>query len=378
MQHLLCIPMSKNNSIDKSCFFYILYFIYIYSKKTGSYPFIYNKFNIDKLRYKDIMLESITNNNALFIFCDDILYSGTQLSEDIISTQIIKIPIHVTTEEQKDEEDAKIINIYLNVVGYTEFSLTTLKSKIYNINIVNINTPILSNRNIILPSNLHPYNNSIKNVTLDFISSKNISLEDFYIDYGMYIITEKNTVMSELQIILLDYLNTHLLYPFYKYPDGLSVYANLCKIFILNDDSKIINMRKLIDDKKFSFEYKPKNNIKYIDNNRYYTEQIVLFLNAEYEKDKNNIEPTYLLECSKLKNVENKKGVNLVITSKLEREARSGRFDLYCEKLSKPFYKKLTYKYNGNKIEINYKFNIRGREIEMKNSFESIYKNLFP
>lgn len=372
MVHILCIPTSNNSMIDKSCFFYILYFIYMYREKSGAYPFIYNKENLDKIRYYDTIIESIENNNALFIFCDDILYSGTQMSVDIISTDIIKNPEKLSKEEIAPEE-LKHINIYLNIVGYTENSVITLQNRFPKIKIITNNLEDENIKKIIIPTNLTPYNNSIKNTTLEFIKSKNITLKDFYIEYGLYNITTNNIIKSELQYILSTFLDTNLLYPFYKYPDGVSFYENLCKIFIFDNDDKIIDVPKIIKENKFNFKEIPNRNIEKIDDNIYFVEQIVNFLNAQYEKNKDLIEPNYLLQCKKLTDKINK-GINLIITSELLKTIKDPTER--CEKISKPFYKNLKYKYNDTNIEIMFKIKKLGRQFEIKNSFNSIYQQL--
>lgn len=375
MVHILCIPTNNNSMIDKSCFFYILYFIYVYKINSGSYPFIYNKENLDKVRYYDIIMESMKNNNALFIFCDDILYSGTQMTVDIISTNIIKNPDELNREELA-QEDLKHVNIYLNIVGYTEKSVITLQKRIHKVKIIVNNFDDETNKNIkkiIIPSNLQPYNNSIKNITLEFSKSKNITLREFYIEYGLYNITSNNTIKSELQIILSTFLDTYLLYPFYKYPDGVSFYENLCKIFIFNNDDKIIDVPKIIKENKLNFKEIPNRNIENIDDNIYFIEQIIDFLNAQYEKNKDLIEPNYLLKCKKLTGKINR-GIHLVINSDLLKNITDPIER--CEKMSKPFYKKLKYKYDGKIVDIMFKIEKYNRQFELKNSFNSIYQQL--
>jgi hypothetical protein len=385
MVHILCVPTSNNSMIDKSCFFYILYFIYVYRINSGSYPFIYNKENLGQLRYYDIIIESTKNNNALFIFCDDILYSGTQMTVDIISSNIIKNPDELNKEELA-QEDLKHINIYLNIVGYTETSLVTLQNRIRKVKIIANNLEDENNKNIkkiIIPSNLKPYNNSIKNITLEFIKSKNITLKDFYVEYGLYYVTPNNIIKSEIQNMLSTFLDTNLLYPFYKYPDGVSLYENLCKIFIFDNDDKIIDVPKIIKENKFNFKEIPYKNIEIIDHNIYFIEQITDFLNAQYEKNKDLIEPNYLLQCKKLSRKLNR-GINLVINSDLLKSIKNPLDPLdplgslvRCEKMSDPFYKKLKYKYGDKILDNIYKIEKYNRQVELKNSFSSIYQQLF-
>ena len=359
MTHVLCIPFSNNNRIDKSCFYYILYFINLYKTISGVNPYIYNVQNEDNLAYKDYIYEQRIANNVLFIFCDDILYSGTQVGVDIISTNIVKSKdiIEKMNEEELKLEKNNHVYIYLNVIGFTKYSVNTLRQKIYNSNIKIGSMPINYNVDypiyVIFPSNLKYYDRPIRSITLDFIAQKGITLENFYIDYGLYNIKSKK-IESDLKNILTDdFLPTNLIYPFYKYPDGVSLYINLCKIFVYGETDKIIDARKYVNDNNFKFRLTRATDILNIDYGYDHIYQLEAALNKTYEINESLIVPTYLIACTKIDDTKLKYGINPVITSILHDEVM-GKYNSYsCEKLSKPFYKTLTYKYNDTPIEYN-------------------------
>lgn len=208
---------------DKSNFFFTLYFILLYNKKFKKPIYVYsqqfNKEYIDKVYNK---------NKILFIVCDDFSYGGSQLNIEInkLYTQI--------NDKYND------YSIYLNIFGYTNNAL----------NLINKNT---FKEKIIFPNFIIAYNNSVKEVFVQFIKQNNLTVENFIKKYDMFIVSinKKQLKVDSLLYSKLFYpqikrdninvLDTYLIYLFYKFPDYLSTYLNLCKLTIFDDNTIILN-----------------------------------------------------------------------------------------------------------------------------------------
>lgn len=342
--HILCIPNMVNSFSDKSAFFYILYFINSYHKTFGKFPLIYHSSNTsidNKEKY-------IKDHSSLFIFTDDILYSGTQMRQDILTSNIIELA-------KKYNQN---ISIYLHIVAFTETAQNNLQNSINK-----------SECEIIFPDKIKPLNNTLFNLTNNFIKLKYGDINpdtwfNFMINHNMFFYTKDNTIKNGLLNIFQQF-KTHLIYTFYKFPDYLSTYQNLCKIIIYDNNTTLVKItEKNLQQIKQNFKENLISNLSKLD---------IKLLQEFLEEINHNIEISdNIFNC---KNTKLKTGTKLVISNKIETisnkiETTNDIFNcintklkpetnLYtqnlqipdmCENLIKPFYKIIKYKYNDKFI----------------------------
>ncbi len=323
--HILHI--SNIYSRDKSNFFFILYFILHYNLKFKKPIYVYsNEFN------KTYIDTVYTDKPVLFIICDDFSYSGNQL--DIEITNINKVTLMYNN---------KII--YLNVFGYT---LTAIKK-------------INKNINILFPKHLKPFGNSLINILIKFIKYKKISIADFIRTYDMFIF-ENNEIQSLLYnrifSIPIPDADVYLIYLFYKFPDFVSTYLNLCTLPIFDNTIKIINTTH----KKINV------NTKINDINMSTYKNILQQLNDQLNNEKD------FIQCNNNNNM--KKGVYFlkgfkILLTLVDNNNNNILTPLnleLCNKILKPFYKKNIY---NKDIPLSL-YN------DMKYTFENLYYQHIP
>jgi len=322
--HILCIPNNNNNF--KSNFYFILYFIHHYQQKFKKHILIYEKDLMDHISHKDQIITAVRENKALFIFCDDMLYSGRQITEDIILS--LNNIHHVS------------INIYLNIFGFTELSLrnildvgTTLKRKIiYHFQDTKNEhmSRSLFNLNIYFP-HIKSFNNSIEFLINKFLKEKKISFNEFFRTYNIFILREGKIISELFQLIQSGY-TTHLIYLFYKFPDGISTYAELCKMYIYGGHETVIK----INDLDNSFVVENNSMISFMEK-----------INTKYQSiDRQNRTP-YKLLCT---DPQLEFGHKILFTGYKHNPAA------ICEDLHEPFYKKIDYFYEEQQLHEHEKF----------------------
>ena len=316
MEHRIYIPKTTH---VKSNFFFILYFIFHYN-------IIFER-NI-KINFNEFKPEQLPT--TLFILCDDVIYSGTQISEDIQSF-IIDNPF----------KNMKY-NIFLNIFGYTIYSLGVIKSYETILGLqIRFNTINKSNFNIIFPDYLLPYDNILIILIKKFIKTKNITFDTFYKKYNMFIIHKDGRIRSILYELLIDNrgYNTHLIYLFYKYPDGLSTLYNLCKLLIYNHTTTIININ--------SDFFKSINFNDCFNGKKIYLENIKKYegmINDIYEQNYDSIIKNKIFNSCK--SIDIPPGYFQLKNFELGKNNIYNKDDFNCQKIIIPFYKTLNYVYN--------------------------------
>lgn len=220
-------------SMDKSNFYFSLYFIYLYRKITRTklkniYHFIsecssgyQHQIDIDDVLKK--MIYDKQHKETIFVMCDDYSYSGSQ-----IVTYMNKLKTNTQ------------ISLYLVLAGLS------IRAKQYIHNFVQTKKEIkedINNIIVFFPQNMHidSYDNTFKYILDDIIRKQPVikgfdSSIELYNDYwlamnDMYIITydnEKNKLYATGQIKNIGHSNQTLTYLFFKYPDSISTIPNMC------------------------------------------------------------------------------------------------------------------------------------------------------
>jgi len=338
---------------DKSNFYFTLYFCNEYKKKFGKNVLFVSQKN--KLEF--IKNNQNNENKLLFIICDDFLYSGKQVRENI--ENLVKNNI------------LKNYKVYLNIFGSTISGYEKLKD---NFNVDNYDP--IKNKNIIFPSKLSFYTNSVKNIINEFIKNKRITFDEFYKSYNIFFLKlnaeNKYSIESALDNIISRF-ETYLIYLFYKFPDYVSTYNKLCLVEIYNDSTIIFSndfIKKTFLSEQNNITERAKALGVKVDAtlNKFYSVHSTGFLKKKqhvliefrnliknvnkyfeydikkYNDDKNNI----LIDLSKgilekCNNIDNMTGFYNIIHKniiKIKEEVNSN----YCDKHFKPFYKSLDYK----------------------------------
>jgi hypothetical protein len=292
---LLPISQDYNGSLsmDKSNFYFSLYFIHLYKKITGNkLQYIYYFFtNIskdsDKYEYQvdlDDILKDMTDNKrkneTIFVTCDDYSYSGSQINSYIRNLKVNK--------ETK-------IDLFLVVFGLSIKAHRTLQNFTFDYTDKNKN----NNINIILPVNIYidAYENTLEYV-LDVIIREDIrkepsikgfnkailnsneykirykyDIKDDMNDYkeywkkmnDMYVIRyseEDKKLYAQGQIDRMGKNSQTLTYLFFKYPDNVSTVPNMCfiddysNVYIFLYENLTLEQKILITNEQNSREHK--------------------------------------------------------------------------------------------------------------------------
>jgi hypothetical protein len=338
---------------DKSNFFFTLYFCNEYKKKFDkNVLFISHK---NKLKFFETNKKN--ENKILFIICDDFLYSGKQVRENI--------------ENLVENNNLKNYKVYLNIFGSTISGYERLKE---NFDVDNYDP--IKNKNIIFPSDLIFNNNSVKNIINEFIKNKKITFDEFYKTHNIFFLKRKLEnkyyIESALDNII-SYYELYLIYIFYKFPDLVSTYNKLClleiydestiifsndtikRIFLLEQNnimerSKIIKIKIDPTLNKFYNVYttgflKKKQHILIEYKN------VIKSLNKFFEpiiENYNNDNKNILIDLSKgilekCNNIDFMSGIYNIIHKNIIKIKEEVNLN-YCEKHFKPFYKSLEYK----------------------------------
>ena len=254
--HILCISKdslqhtrSSTRCAFNSGLFYVLYFINKYKIKFGKYPLIYS-FEYTTLEDRR---KYINDPNTLFIFSDDIIYTGSQLVSFIESTKIIES--QGVNNLYNSTTSTHNILIYLNIYGYTDKAY----NKLTNIELNQRNTYDPTSYTIVWPNGVLPLTNSLRKLTQDFIESNSSNVVktkhstmlektiEFILQYNI-IFYNDGTSPTYYNVLsnILKYFGTYLIYTFYKFPDNTSTYPLLCYINVYNKNTKFM-MLNLVD-----------------------------------------------------------------------------------------------------------------------------------
>jgi hypothetical protein len=248
---IFLIPLEGDSlAINKSNFYFSLYFLYLYRKIAGKkLEYVYhtitdcssackskkhqtdldnvllhvaeNDLNKQKLSKHQ---ETFQPKDPIIVFCDDFSYSGTQIVQFMNN-------INVT----------KNVPLFLVISGLTERAKRVIE---------NYTGKYRKNITIYLPSEIYidPFDNTFKNVVDDIINEESNAdgfdltiyddAEKYYkfkrrwlLKKDMYILKKKDDkliAVGQIDSIGNDYQS--LVYLFFKYPDGLSTIQEMCKI----------------------------------------------------------------------------------------------------------------------------------------------------
>lgn len=345
--HILHI--SNIYSRDKSNFFFILYFILHYNLKFKKPIYVYSKeFN---KRYIDSVYK---DKPVLFIICDDFSYSGTQIHIEVVKLKNEHIAI-------KYEGAYKDYLIYINVFGYTINAFNKINQ-----------TKI---KYLYLPEHIKPYNNSVREIFTTFIKYNKIDVNNFIKKYDVFIVGTDNKIKSLLYNILfyerianeVKLLDTYLIYLYYKFPDFLSTYLNLCKLPIFDDSVYVLNDK--------GKEFIKIDNLDIYTRLQFYNFNIATNEQYKIKCDKNIfynriklIKGKYLLKGIKKDSTFIKYQIGQKIINSDIIDNESDEVIDYCNKILIPFYKTNIY---NQEIPLSLLKNI-------KYTFEDLYRQHIP
>lgn len=232
------ILIITGQSIVKSNIFYSLYTINKLLEKDVKINHIYEKLeDIVEEQGNIFNLKSslCIRKNAVIIFCDDISYSGSQLSEHVNNIRMYYPP------DQKDnyfgygKQNGKLlelnsnIQIFLNLIGLLPDAHDLIRAQFKNIN----------TKQIIIPKATIYFSGivTIDQLIQDEASKQQLTINQFLKLNDCYTLnrTEKSIILesqftNHLRFNKSSITNLSLVYPFNKYPDGQSTYSKLCFI----------------------------------------------------------------------------------------------------------------------------------------------------
>ena len=243
--NVIPILVVTNSTMGKSNFFYNLYFLNEMRKKNKKLEYAYG--NILEIMNDDY--SGIKNNlgidiekNIILIYCDDISYSGSQLSFQI-SAEESGIFYMTRTDAGKGKMPLNPkIKFFINLVGILPDALSKIENEFAN------------KDNLIIPnSTIRFKNDKVENIlkklgnyrTNDcIILRKNDNEDEIELSSMMdeYFVNNNKTTKDIKSVMALS-----LVYPFHKYPDAQSTFGNLCRIKGIKKDEKIINIDKFIE-----------------------------------------------------------------------------------------------------------------------------------
>jgi hypothetical protein len=224
----------------KSNFYFNLYFLNILKNKGLKFEHIYQRTS-EIISILDTNVEIIEDQfkgkELLFIFSDDITYSGSQLND------------YVTDYNNEVEIKLDSIKFYLNLLGY---------SKIAKERIIKNKIP----KNIIFPKNaIHDKILNLKELLNNFLTSEIntidslINSNDFYklkvVDGELYYESIFRKIYK-LDDETKELLTKPLIYPFFKYPDRKSIIQNFC--YLIDIGGYTIDLEELKKDNNITIK----------------------------------------------------------------------------------------------------------------------------
>jgi hypothetical protein len=227
LDHEIILIMTQS-SIAKSNIFYSLYFLYNLNKKNIKIKYIYE--TMEEILDENRDIKGIDKDKqVLMVLCDDISFSGSQISLNINSyNSYAGIPLILNNR----------IKIFLNVVGLLPEALKIIKKQFHNKN------------QLIIPNKVMKFENQ-KTIENIINLNKGTKLIDDYIKtVDCYILEKKGdkyslkSLLNELNIFDTNYTTISLVYSFQKFPDAQSTYSKLC--FLTNLDNYIFNLLEFI------------------------------------------------------------------------------------------------------------------------------------
>lgn len=275
----------------------------------------------------------------LIIICDDLLYSGTQLT--------FRLGTHLQKNNFTNKNYALLHNIkyFVNIIGLTTNSKKNISS-------------VFGDKDewkkyLILPKNIKTYditfNQIISNLDIKYINENNF-----------YVIENNNgklIVKPQFNYVFNYLINKYkfAILPFFKYPDELSVTDNICKIpnynniyYIDYDEFNKDYPNKLTDNYEFDLEniigiwdnLKIKMNILFGNND-------LLNMGINWIKKTTEINKNYIIQDN------NKKS-----WIKLFNNCNYTNINDKCHNIcyDKTFYKSIKYTYNNHNIDIETSF----------------------
>ena len=219
---------------EKSNFYLNLYFLNLLKTKGVILNKIYERVgDVITIHDAEINIINDTGKKILLILTDDITYSGTQLNSFMTDSND-----NVSILNDK-------IHYYLNLIGYSKVA----------------KTKILGNKletNIIFPINaIHEEIKTFEELLTSFLTPEISTIDDLILNNDLY---RLNEVEGEYyidsyfkKIYNIDVMrNKPLIYPFFKYPDKLSLIQNLC--FIINISGIGVDMNLIKLDNKVNLQ----------------------------------------------------------------------------------------------------------------------------
>ena len=258
------IVILNNFRIQKSNFFFALYFLYLYREKTegqtiqlvsiGMFADRTNRvdtplFNITQYIYEFNGLKTSNLVDSVFheikylgIICDDFSYSGSQLGSFLFGYEIFNNDeIKVTMPDN--------FKLYINCIGCTKIALDRITNKIVNPECIIISDEIYNKQNLEVESIIRKTFSESERFADIYELLKYICLK-----HDVFILKKNHYGEIVIKSILFNFIKDYFLpkiygspfmlnnitmtYLFFKYPDFFSTLQNLCGFDLSNNEAE--------------------------------------------------------------------------------------------------------------------------------------------
>ena len=361
------ILITTDSILTKSNVYFTLYFLYNLNIKSKKIDYIYKDIkdiliNPEQwIKHNIINYETYNSPQFLFIICDDITYSGNQISTNFQPK--------LSYGKNKFDIPSNFY-IYFNFIAFLPQAITKINS-------------VIESKNLIIPQNsiLIKDDDSCSSVN-QFIKNNNINTKL----YDSYII-KKNNNKYILESQINNYLyNTKasLVYPFYKYPDHVSTFTNICFVKNMNSDIYVLNIDNFnkyfnIDNDKFilHFDYNLEIFINNIINDHNQVQNIISLINNFWNQNISDI--NWIDKCNNITSNDYIQFINNGNYTQFNKNNDPAHYNIYndttkCYNIIKSFYKNLNYTFLNIKIE---KYDNLSDIIEKYNNLSNNYYNKY-
>jgi hypothetical protein len=247
--------LTTNNSFVKSNAYYNLYFLHKLSKRgiTLKYIFtqIYDVLEKNSTTNQYALKEQFTvlgDKTLLFVFCDDVSYSGNQLTTQINPIDTDHYWYGAGPGVCKAVTPSQYFNrfpkskVFLNVVGLLPSAYTLITSQFRTIR----------DNALIIPRSVIKFDGP-ETTVINALDSIDGFKTDKYYENDCYILVKDGAnikIVSQLDNYFSFSNNNNalsLVYLFQKYPDAQSTFGKLCCVPKIPDNSKILNLSKFLE-----------------------------------------------------------------------------------------------------------------------------------
>ena len=350
----------KNDSFKKSNVFFTGYFLSRFPRIRHMYYIITDLLENGNIKSSE---KDLIDKRILIIICDDITYSGKQLSGYINPINLGDGPSTALGEGGVSCGTSGPVNlnpnirIYLNLIGYTSNAKNRCDKEVKN------------SEQLIYPVSSVSTHPKFDDIINQLATTARISSDDLIKRNDLYILRKNRDnlkVSRELFTNSLKKETQYLTYPFFKYPDATSTVSYLCRIETYNDNIYTLNFENIP-----RFDYTTIPNKKEFDLNQLVPTDIYNLILQNYDSitnsfdieslQRNNI--NFIIKCNNVNNqniLKTSNGNNWIKTinnckyESFKGEKRidyNGDCDYDRQGCITTFYKNLIYMFNGSSVD---------------------------